>query len=105
VGVNWQEYNTYVIIYIMKKWRALKDELLKDGKTLAEYKRLESQYSLISQVIDARVKRKLTQKQLAQKLGTKQSAISRLEAGRANPTLSFLKKLAVAMNQQLVIQP
>jgi ribosome-binding protein aMBF1 (putative translation factor) len=89
----------------MKKWQTLKRQLLKDKKTLTEYKRLESRYCLISQVIDARLKRKLTQKQLAQKLGTKQSAISRLEAGRTNPTLSFLQKLAAVMNQRLVIQP
>jgi len=89
----------------MKNWQVLKKQLLKDKKVLSEYKKLESQYSLISQVIDARLKKNMTQKQLAQKIGTKQSAIARLEAGRTNPTLSFLQKLAVAMNQRLIIQP
>jgi len=89
----------------MKDWKQLKKELLKDKRTLSEYESLSAEYSLISQIIKARLKSRLTQKELALKIGTKQSAIARLEAGRANPTLSFLKKLASALDQKLVIQP
>jgi len=50
-----------------------------------------------------RAKKKLTQKALAKKLGTKQSAIARLESGRANPTLEFMQKTAEALDKKLVI--
>ena len=45
----------------------------------------------------------MSQTDLAKKLGTKQSAVSRLESGTFNPTLSFLKKLSKALDSSLVI--
>ena len=44
------------------------------------------------------------EKQFAKKIGTKQSVISRLESGRANPSVAFLKKLASALNSHLQIK-
>ena len=46
----------------------------------------------------------MTQKQLAEKLDTKQSAISRLEKGMINPTVDFLNKLASAFEKKLVVE-
>ena len=43
-------------------------------------------------------------KELAEKIGTKQSVISRLESGRANPSVAFLKKLAEALHSRLEIK-
>lgn len=82
----------------------MKKELLKDKKVAAEYARLAPRYQLISQLIDARRKRGLTQEQLARMMGTKQSAIARLESGSANPTIALLEKLASATGSKLVIQ-
>jgi ribosome-binding protein aMBF1 (putative translation factor) len=81
-----------------------KIELLKDPEVKKEYDRLQPEYAVISAVIKARVKRGFTQKILAERTGTKQSVISRLESGRANPSVSFLKKLAIAMGTHLEIQ-
>lgn len=82
----------------------MKKELLKDRAIAAEYARLAPRYQLISQLIEARKKRGFTQEQLAQKIGTRQSAIARLESGSANPTIAFLEKLASATGSKLVIQ-
>ena len=79
-------------------------ESLKNPKIKAEYKKLQPEFAMIQAVIDARVKRGVTQKELAQKIGTKQSVISRLESGRANPSVAFLKKLAQALNSHLEIR-
>ena len=46
----------------------------------------------------------MTQKDLAEKIGTKQSAISRLESFDANPSFKFLKKVAKAFDAKLVVQ-
>ena len=62
----------------MEEWSKVKKELLKNKEARKEYKRLEPKYKLISQLIGARIKRGLTQTQLAKKVGTKQSAIARL---------------------------
>lgn len=79
-------------------------ESLKNPKIKAEYDKLQPEFALIRAVIDARVKKRVTQKKLAEKMGTKQSVISRLESGRANPSVTFLKKLANALNTRLEIR-
>lgn len=88
----------------MKTWRTLKRELLKDKAVAREYKRLAPRYALISQLIEARMKKGITQEQLAKKMGTKQAAIARLESGNANPTMVFLEKLVSALGSKLIIQ-
>ena len=84
-------------------WKDLRNELLKDPKTKAEYDRLEPEYQLISQVIANRLKKGYSQSQLAAKAKTKQSAISRLESGGYNPTLEFLNKISTALGCKLNI--
>ena len=81
-----------------------KKRALKNPKVKAEYDRLQPEFVLINALIEARKKNGITQTQLARKIGTKQSVISRLEIGRANPTLGFLKKLAHALNSTLEIK-
>ena len=76
---------------------------LKNPKFRREYERLQPERMLFQKIIEARIKKKLTQKKLAAKLKTKQSVISRLETGQANPTLGFLQKLADALNTRLEI--
>lgn len=79
-------------------------ESLKNPKIKAEYDKLQPEFALIQAVIDARVKKGVTQEELAKRIGTKQSVISRLESGRANPSVAFLKKLAQALNSHLEIK-
>lgn len=78
-------------------------EALKDPELRAEYDRQQPEFAVIQAMIDARVKKSYTQKQLAKKLGTTQSAISRLERGNVNPTIGFIKKLAEALGSRLEI--
>ena len=75
-------------------------EALKDPKLRAEYDKLQPQFAILR----ARIEKRLTQEELAKKIGTKQSVISRLESGRANPSVAFLKKLAQALNSHLEIR-
>lgn len=79
----------------------LEAELLKDPEFKAEYDALEPEYELIRQIISARTEKKMTQKQLAEKIGTKQSNIARLESGNYNPSFLFLQKVAGALDKKL----
>ncbi len=79
-------------------------EKMKDPVFKAEYDKLQPEFAVIRAVIEARMKKGLTQKMLAGKMGTKQSVISRLESGRGNPSLAFLKRLAGAFNTHLEIR-
>lgn len=85
----------------MSKWEDVKKELLSDPEVKKEYDRLAPRYAIISEMIAARLKKGLTQKDVAQKLGTKQSAIARLESGNVNPSLEFLQKVAQVMGYKL----
>lgn len=79
-------------------------ESLKNPKIKAEYDKLQPEFSMIQAMIDARVQKRVTQEELANKIGTKQSVISRLESGRANPSVAFLKRFAAALNTRLEIR-
>ncbi|MEK7458191.1 MAG: helix-turn-helix transcriptional regulator [Patescibacteria group bacterium] len=81
-----------------------KKELLKDPAVKQEYDRLQPEFALIRAVISARKERKLTQAELAKRIGTKQSVISRLEIGQANPSVAVLKRIAVALKSKLEIR-
>lgn len=56
-------------------------------------------------LIESRMAAKLTQKQMAEKLGTKQSAIARWESGAQLPSLATLHRLAVALGLDFAITP
>ncbi|MBI4066392.1 helix-turn-helix transcriptional regulator [Candidatus Gottesmanbacteria bacterium] len=81
-----------------------KKQALHNPALQAEYDRLQPEFSFIRAMIEARIKRGITQTQLAQRMGTKQSVISRLEVGKANPSVAFLKKLADALSSNLEIR-
>jgi ribosome-binding protein aMBF1 (putative translation factor) len=87
-----------------REFSKLKKHLLKDPKVQAEYDCLQPEFALIRAMIEARMKHGLTQAALAKRIGTKQSVISRLESGRANPSVSFLRKLATGLNTNLEIR-
>lgn len=87
----------------MQTYKQLKTELFKDEEIKKAYKELEPEFLLVKRIIKKRIEKGLTQKELAQKVGTKQSAISRFESGSYNPSFSFLKKLANAMDSELKI--
>lgn len=87
----------------MKDWEEVKKKLLEDEDVKREYDRLGPRFEAIGKIIEARIKKKMTQKELAEKLGTKQSAIARFEAGNINPSLDFLQKLATVLGYRLTV--
>jgi len=81
-----------------------KEVFLKDPEVKAGYDKLQPEFAVIEAILRARMNRKITQARLARKMKTKQSAISRLESGTANPSLNFLKRLADALDSRLEIR-
>jgi DNA-binding XRE family transcriptional regulator len=76
---------------------------LRDPKFKAEYDRLEPEFALARELIGARVKAKLTQAQVARRMGTSQSAVARMESGRT-PSLASLRKYANAVGRKVEIK-
>lgn len=88
----------------MNNWKNFKKELLEDKEVDKEYEKLEPRYQLVSSLIKMRIKKGLSQKELAHRVGTKQSAIARVESGNANFSIDFLEKLTKAMDAKFEIQ-
>lgn len=81
----------------------VKKKLMSDPKVEEAYKELAPTYEMIKQIINARMEQNLTQADLAKRMGTKQSNISRLESGNYNPSLNFLQKMALSLGKDLHI--
>lgn len=85
-------------------WQTHKKQLLKDSKFRQALKASHLEYELARAVIQARIKHQLTQKQLAKKLKTKQSVISRVENAQTTTSVSFLQRLVTALGGRLEIR-
>ena len=68
-----------------------------------EYDALESEFALARELIGARAKAKLSQAQVARRMGTSQSAVARMESGRTLPSTTSLVKYAKAVGRELKI--
>ena len=84
-------------------WNKARTELIKDNAVVEELVKNEAEYQLVREIISSRIDKNLTQGQLAEMIGTKQTNISRLESGRYNPSMKMLKKIADAMGKKLEI--
>ena len=87
-----------------KNWEDVKKELLKNPIFAAEVKALQPEFDVVKQVIRARIENNITQKELAERAGTKQGNISRFERGGYNPSLAFLKKIADGLGKELHVE-
>ena len=85
-------------------WSKAKTIILKNDEVQKELKKNEAEYKIIEEIILARKEKNLSQKDLAELIGTRQSNISRLERGNYNPSLDFLKKIAHAMGKELEVR-
>ena len=87
----------------MTKLGELKKKLMTSPEVREEYAHADTDYTLIEQMIRVRMEAKLTQSELAIKLGTTQSAIARLEGGKVSPSVSTLRRYAEATGRQLKV--
>ncbi len=87
--MNWEEYEKI----LMKR---------PGFKEAQEETRLE--YEIARALIKARLEKGLTQAEIAKRMHTKQSVISRVENARTMPSLAFLKRLAEVLDASLEVQ-
>lgn len=88
----------------MSDFTSYLQEQLKDPEFQKEWNNLEPEFNTIQALIDARKKKHLTQKQLAERTGIDQADISKIETGNANPSLQILKRLADGMDMILKLE-
>lgn len=84
------------------------EQYLREQLKNFEFKRLFDEYGkqleIAYQILQLRKKRKFSQAQLAKKIGTTQSNIARLEAGRQNFSTQMLQRLAAALGKELEVR-
>ena len=88
----------------MKSYQKFKKEALADHEVKAAYESLCDEFELHAKLIELRKSANFTQEELAQKMHTTKSAISRLESLKSNPTLATLKSYANAFGKRLKIE-
>ena len=77
---------------------------LKNPKFRKHYNEYGKQLEIAYQVLQLRKKKKMSQAELARKIGTKQSNIARMEAGQQNFTIDTLQKISSAFNRELRVE-
>jgi predicted XRE-type DNA-binding protein len=86
-------------------FRVWDEELEKELFTPEEIEENNLQARLMCELIEARQKQGLSQRELETLSGVTQPAIARLESGAASPTLDTLFKILVPLGKTLAIVP
>lgn len=79
-------------------------ESLKDTEFRKAWEETEPEYLLATQLIEQRLKKKMSQRELAKKLHTTQAVISRIETMNANPSMALLKRIADVLGTRLILR-
>ena len=82
----------------------LKARMIKDPEFAKAYAEADAEYAVIEAMIRARTEAGLTQEALAERMGTTQSAVARLEGGRVSPTVETLQRYAKAVGKRLKVE-
>lgn len=88
----------------MTKLSELKRQFMADPEFVRAYEEAVEEYAALEAMIRARAGTKVTQAELAERMGTTQSAIARLESGRVSPSVATLQKYARALGKRLKIE-
>ncbi len=85
-------------------FRVFLADQMQDPEFRREYEALEPEFAIIKQIIDLRIKRQMSQAQLAQRVGTQQPSIARLEARGRVKNLDYLQRIANALDARVEVR-
>ncbi|MDI9819022.1 MULTISPECIES: helix-turn-helix domain-containing protein [unclassified Legionella] len=84
--------------------QTLKERALKNHEVRAEYENLNEEFVLIDTLLTMRKKSGLSQEEVARKMGTQKSNVSRLEKGVVNPSWRTLQNYAHACGFEILMK-
>ena len=86
--------------------KQMRAKALGNAEVKVEYQKLNDEFSLLDEFLNARASQGLTQAQVAEKIGTTQSAVARMESGsgKHSPSLATLSKYAEALGCKLEVK-
>ena len=87
-----------------KRLQTIKKKMLGDREARVAYDALADEFDLARELIAARVRAGLTQAEVAERMGTTQSVVARLESGAQMPSVNSLLKFAKATRSRPIIK-
>lgn len=88
----------------MTKLAELKKRMLKNDEVRRGYEEAAVEFALSESLLKARSRAKMSQEDIARRMGTSQSVIARLEGGRVSPSVATLNRYAEAVGAKLKIE-
>ena len=88
----------------MKTLKTIKRELLTDAATRTDYEAMADEYAIARELIAARARAGMSQGEVAQRMGTTQSVVARLESGKRPPSMRTVQRFAQAVGGHLVLR-
>ena len=85
-------------------YEEVKARLLQNPAVRAEYDALAAEYEISAELLKARLRAGLSQAELAERMGTSQSAIARLESGQTLPSTKTLMRFAEATGSKVQLR-
>lgn len=79
------------------------EKQMEDPEFRAEHEATRAEFEVTRALIEARVSMNMTQKELAERSGIRQSNISRIENGTCSPTIATLQSLARGLGKELSV--
>lgn len=87
-----------------RSWASIKRAKALSEERRAGYRQAKDAFELAERVRQARKRMNITQAELAKRIGSTQPAIARLEAGGSTPSFDTLRRIAVALGLELVVE-
>lgn len=82
---------------LIERWK-------RDPQVKAEYDALAGEYAIVRELIAARARAGLSQSEVAERMGTTQSVVARLESGKRPPSMRTVERFARAVGGQVVLR-
>ena len=83
--------------------KEFKKKLMKDPEFKEEYEKLEFEFQVKRAMLDARISKNISNKDLAEKIGTKPANITKFERGSYKPSYEFLYGIVKALGNEVKI--
>ena len=84
-------------------YKSIKEKLLESDEVRQEYDALEFRYKIVKKIAELRKNDKITQEELAIRLKTTKSVVSRIESGNQNVSVDMVRKIVNALGKEVDI--
>ena len=84
-------------------YKIIKEKLLESDEVRQEYDALEFRYKVVKKIAELRKNDKITQEELAIRLKTTKSVVSRIESGNQNVSVDMVHKIVNALGKEVDI--